>query len=160
MIGDYTVKHNIEVLQSANRKVDLSIIEEAVQALIILFDCLDDEFKRMNVYKDNNSNRFSNILDYTKKISKGLESRVELLEANRFHESDPDYEISKVLNLGFNKVFKLIKSNGKVKSSYDRRLQKYNCKSIIVTKNINLKISLSWQRFSDLTEFELICKLG
>lgn len=58
----------------------------------------------MNVYKDNNSNRLSNILDYTKKISKGLESRVELLEANRFHESDPDYETSKVLNLGFNKA--------------------------------------------------------
>ena len=72
MIDKYTVKHNIETLQLSNKKVELPVIEDAVNTLVVLFDCLDSAFKKMDVYKDNNSNRISNILDYTKKITKGF----------------------------------------------------------------------------------------
>lgn len=160
MIDKYTVKHNIETLQLSNKKVELPVIEDAVNTLVVLFDCLDSAFKKMDVYKDNNSNRPSNILDYTKKITKGLEGTTSLFEENSFHESDANYEISKYVSLGFNKAVKDLKAISKISCKYDRRLQCYVCKSVISTKRTDLKISLSWQRSSSYTHFNLTCKLG
>lgn len=160
MIDSYTVKHNIETLQLSNKKVELPVIEDVVNTLVVLFDCLDNAFKKMDVYKDNNSNRISNILDFTKKITKGLEGTTSLREENSFHESDANYEISKYVSLAFNKAVKDLKAVSKISCKYDRRLQCYACKAIISTKQADVKISLSWERSSGYTHFNLTCKVG